>query len=214
MDQTSLSIVVIVVLGALLWLKFYGRPKLRNRQEYKPPPPPPAPQGPRPPQGLPMPDPNPPIEGNFGPQYLTGEIKEESKQALELIRPNLLPQDRQKIDGWPDSDLVYAMAADFLGAMRWYGRSVAKTPTGERYPPGFWDKYFSPLLLQTPESIIERIIDMYRELPPSTDRDQALRILGFYLQNNEPGTSPWKARMVATAGLRGKAEKDEAGAQA
>jgi hypothetical protein len=75
--------------------------------------------------------------------------------------------------GNPNWQMYYAMAGDWLGALRWYRKVVN---------PEFDDMALEGRFAEGPMDTTSEIMDRYRTLPPGPDRDQALRILGFYLQ--------------------------------
>ena len=171
------------------------------------PPPGMGPMGPSAPTGLPPVTPPVPFGGKVGPAYLTGALKHESEEALQLIRANYTPNQMEfvtRILPNPDWDLVSRMAADVLGAIRWYPKVVSPVMT---------DDVINSLMDMTTK-IISGCIDNYRKsVPPGPDKDQALNILGFYLQNIRPGaqyevfaTAAW---IVATLSLDQKVTKEE-----
>jgi hypothetical protein len=136
------------------------------------------PMGPSAPTGLPdMTPPDPPLDGKFGPEYLTGALKQESEEALHLLHTYTDDAYRKAVverTGNPDWAMYYAMAADWLGALRWYRKVV---------DPQFTDSQLLRLLSNAPARTTSATMDAYRSrVPPGPDLDQALRILGFYQQ--------------------------------
>jgi hypothetical protein len=140
------------------------------------------PMGPSAPTGLPdapppPPPPAPPLGGKFGPQYLTGALKTESEEALQLLHRHTNDIFRQKLverTGSPHWPTYYAMAADWLGAMRWSRKVVY---------PDITDRQFSEAFREDSLYATSKLIDEYRKLPPGAERDQALKILDFYSQH-------------------------------
>jgi hypothetical protein len=118
------------------------------------------------------------MDGKVGPEYLTGAIRQESEDALALIQKYVTPQTRENVKGAmvgrglpPDQPWIYGMAADFLGAMRWYTKVVA---------PAFDDAEIQVVMnFQDVQHTVAMFIGHYEKLPPSFDRDQALNILGW-----------------------------------
>jgi hypothetical protein len=140
----------------------------RAPKPMPPPPPPPGPMGPRPPVGIQAPPPKPMTpEHRFGPKYLTGKIKELAEQAVVEIH-QFTGQRSGTLD--PETSLPLAdMAADYIAAVRWWRVAVdPNTPDNYLFSEGGSER-------------ISTIIDTYRRLPLSRDRDQALSILGYYL---------------------------------
>jgi hypothetical protein len=173
-----------------------------------------APMGPSAPSGLSAPTPPVPFGGRVGPESLTGAMRQQSTEALQVIREHF-PRDKYPFviteDPNPDWDLLYPMAADLLGAIRWWTKVVS---------PAFNDEYISALLAQNPIGLISSCIDQYRKsVPPGPDLDQALGILGFYLRNIQPGSEyvhlANEAWVIAALSLKAKVAKEEqaAGAQ-
>jgi hypothetical protein len=205
-------VALALIVAAIGW--WYVKPRIpsgkyrRGSEKQFQPTQPPAPQGPQAPPGIPMPTMEPP-KGRYGPEYLTGQIKAESEDALQLIRENFGPdgveavtatfKKQGRVPEWPT---LYAMAADFLGALRWYTKAVS---------PHYTDRWLKPGLQSEPRQTITGVIDNYRKLPPSEDRDQALKILGFYLQNMAiAGHLAGAAWLIAIVALDRKVAKDKA----
>jgi hypothetical protein len=141
------------------------------------------PMGPSAPTGLSAPVPPVPFGGRVGPEYLNGAMRQQSTDALALIRQHFPPEHRSIITDSlanPDWDLLYRMAADLLGAIRWWTKVVS---------PAFNDEAIAALLGHNPIDLISSCIDQYRKSVPSgPDLDQALKILGFYLRNIQMGS--------------------------
>jgi hypothetical protein len=138
------------------------------------------PIGPSAPTGLPdaPPPPGPQFGEKFGPQYLTGALKTESEEALQLLHRHTDDVFREALvertgnPNWPTS---YAMAADWLGALRWYRKVVDRN---------FDDIALLHLFGYHPVGVTEQRMDEYRRhVKPGPDLDQALRILDFYREH-------------------------------
>jgi hypothetical protein len=166
------------------------------------------PMGPSAPTGLPPMPPPVPLGGRVGPEYLTGQIKAESEEALALIREYFPHEQAWQVTNKlpsPDWDLLYRMAADLLGAVRWYPKVVNRSMN---------DEGLAPLLLNDPINLISSHIDWYRKsVPPGPDLDQALGILGFYLRNIQNGAeyadTAWCAYLIARLSLDNKVVKEK-----
>jgi hypothetical protein len=174
-----LLFICVVLVGILV---LYIRAKRPKKLEPVPAPaPPPAPMGPRPgPLGsggsaAPGYRPAAPLKflGNFGPQYLTGKMRELSEEAL--VQTETFTDVRRDNPAIPQGQTE--ATADFLAAIRWYRFGVDPKVTDRN-------------LMADGFGITEmtRILDTYRTLPPSEDRDQAIRILTYYLpMESTPG---------------------------
>jgi hypothetical protein len=141
------------------------------------------PMGPSAPSGLSAPTAPVPFGGRVGPESLTGAMKQQSTDALALIH-EFFPHEKASVITNdipnPDWDLLYRMAADLLGAVRWWTKVVS---------PAFNDEYITPLLARDPVGLISSCIDQYRKsVPPGPDLDQAIGILGFYVRNIQVGS--------------------------
>jgi hypothetical protein len=201
--------ITIVVIGALVFLKWYKVPKKPKQKQRRPlpsPPEPPAPQGPTAPKGIQAPARRAPMGGRFGPQYLTGQIRQESEDALALINTYLDPKRRGEWVkyGWAESDwpIVLGAAADFLGAMRWYHKLF----------PAFNDYMLQIGLLHDMFEIIANRMENYRKsAPPGPDRDQALRILGWFMNQmtTDRETFAHEATFLAIAALHEKTKRNK-----
>jgi hypothetical protein len=109
-------------------------------------------------------------------------MKALSEEAL-VYTDALLPNLRN------DSPGTAEMAADFLAAIRWYRVAVDPTETDQTL-----------LGDGIGRTRLETILDAYRHLPPSADRDQAMKILSYYLPMHDiPGRdqAPNVAMIVA-----------------
>jgi len=231
MDAGIGFLMVLGMILAIIGLVHYYKNKYPVRYNIKEAPqrnPVPGPQGPRPPKGLPGPITLPPpgttfhmLTGDYGPDYLTGEIKEESQAALDLIKTyvpygsyakhritgNIL-QARHALE-WVTLD---GAAADFLGAMRWYERVIPRFIPESPERVHLDDVWLARVLtIQPVPKIIEGHIRAYRNVvPPGPDRDQALRILEWMdkgLRANTP-TLADHAAAVAIAALTAKVRED------
>jgi hypothetical protein len=168
---------------------------------------PPQPMGPSAPTGLPAPTPPVPFGGRVGPAYLSGAMRQESEEALELIREHF-PREKwdEVVKGLPnaDWDVLSRMAADLLGTIRWYRKVVSK------HMP---DHGLAAMFALDTINLMSSCIDHYRRLaPPGPAKDQALAILGFYLRSilTGPDYNEWAAQaylMVALSFLA-KAHKE------
>lgn len=98
---------------------------------------------------------------NYGPDALTGYIRELSVQAqseiYEVFGAATSPRQQQ----------TYFMVGDFLAAMRYYRRAVAAAMSDDIIEAGLADP--GPFITQT--------IVNYEKNPPDPDRDQAIAIL-------------------------------------
>jgi hypothetical protein len=154
----------IAVIVGFVYLRHRDHTPKMYRTPLPPEPPraPSGPMGPIPPAGIQAPPPRPATTKHpFGPNFLTGKLKELSEEALvEVHRFAVLPA---------EPGPIAEMAADYMAAVRWWRVGV---------DPNAPDNY---LFNAASSRRIETIIDAYRSLPPSRDRDQALQILGYYL---------------------------------
>jgi hypothetical protein len=186
------ALVVVVLVGALLVLKFYfpARARLRPPKTFEPSPT--EPKGPQAPTGLPEARMSPVDLGRFGPQYLTGEMREESEKALELVHA-ITPGEPIANPPIPE------MAADVLGALRWQHRYVLKN---------FDDEILNNYLSGSRRACIEAHQKTYRDnVPPGPERDQGMNILGFCLRHFEE-TAVFAAVGIAHIALRKKLERE------
>jgi hypothetical protein len=204
-------VVLVLIVAAIGWwyvkLRIPSGKYRRGSEKQFQPTQAPAPQGPQAPAGLPMPPMEPP-KGRYGPEYLTGQIKEESEAALQLIRENLSEDDRRQMatrvfKTEPDWPTLYAMAADFLGAMRWYQKVVA---------PAFTDRWLLSILRGGSNEGIASHMNWYRKkVAPGPDLDQALNILGFFMKHlGDTQGNVVKAWTVSVVALDRKVAKDKA----
>jgi hypothetical protein len=185
------AFVVVVLVGALLVLKFYfpARDRIRRPKTFQPSPT--EPRGPQAPTGLPEARISPVDLGRFGPQYLTGEMREESEKGLELVRA-MSPG--QPVANPP----IPEMAGDVLGALRWLARDTLSLD----------DVWLNDYLGSGYQYAIEQLLMTYRDkVPPGPERDQGMNILGFYLQNLHD-TTVRVAVGLAIAALRKKLERE------
>jgi hypothetical protein len=187
------AFVVVVLVGALLVLKFYfpARDRIRRPKTFQPSPT--EPRGPQAPAGLPAPPTSPADLGRFGPQYLTGEMKEESEKGLELVHA-MSP-------GKPFANPpIPEMAGDLLGAMRWLLRGTLKN-LGDSWLDDFFGSGYKHAL--------ERLQMAYRDnAPHGPERDQGMKIIGFYLQHMDDDKTVLVAIGVATLALHKKLERE------
>lgn len=186
------AVVVVVLVGALLVLKFYfpARDRIRRPKTFQPSPT--EPRGAQAPTGLPEARIGPADVGRFGPQYLTGEMREESEKGLELVRA-MSP-------GKPVANPpIPEMAADVLGAMRWLLRGTLNHLD---------DTWLDDYLRSGYEGALGQLQITYRDnAPPGPERDQGMKILGFYLQNLDD-TTVRVAVGLAMAALHRKLERE------
>jgi hypothetical protein len=164
------------------------------------------PMGPSAPTGLSAPTQPVPFGGRVGPEYLSGQIREESERALALIREHF-PREKWAmiVENLPnaDWDVLSRMGADLLGVIRWYPRVVSKHMT---------DEPLAAMFATDTINLISSCIDHYRRLAPEPDKDQALAILGFYLRSilKGPDYNEWagSAFFIAARSFLAKVHKD------
>jgi|SRR5690242_10885558 hypothetical protein len=109
------------------------------------------------------PAPIPPADtpGSYGPDALTGYMKELSVQAqseiYEIFGAAANPRQQE----------TYYIVGDFLAAMRYYRRAVAAAMSDDVIDAGLGD----------PGPFIAGFIENYEKTPPNPDRDQAIAVL-------------------------------------
>ena len=163
MDSVNGWLVLVLVVAGIGWFYVKDRiPPVRHRGPDKvfQPTQQPQPQGPMAPAGLPMPPTGAPPgarpPAKIGPQYLTGKIRELSELSLAHIHEEaevegLIATLKQKYPDIANYPLA-EMAADFLGALRWWSVSIA---------PKFDDELRYAGLRDNPQQFVARCIDAY-----------------------------------------------------